>query len=106
MSSDAITSVIYDEKDPIFLKIREKFKEKLTIHQNLNMYNKLKQNGIHFCENFLNCKRIWEQNRLYIRREHFRIQKSFLRNAIRGNIIILININKNTKAYMAFALLL
>ena len=30
MSSDAITSVIYDEKDPIFLKIREKFKEKLT----------------------------------------------------------------------------
>ena len=30
MSTDAITSVIYDEKDPIFLKIREKFKEKLT----------------------------------------------------------------------------
>ena len=28
----------------------DEFKEKLTIHQNLNMYNKLKQNGIHFCE--------------------------------------------------------
>lgn len=26
----------------------DEFKEKLTIHQNLNMYNKLKQNGIHF----------------------------------------------------------
>ena len=30
MSSDTISSVIYNEKDPIFLKIREKFKEKLT----------------------------------------------------------------------------
>ena len=28
----------------------DEFKEKLTIHQNLNMYNKLKQKGIHFCE--------------------------------------------------------
>ncbi len=30
MSSDPISSVIYDEKNPTFLKIREKFKEKLT----------------------------------------------------------------------------
>ena len=28
----------------------DEFKEKLIINQNLNMYNKLKQKGIHFCE--------------------------------------------------------